>query len=1108
MESLLYGPAQPSQPHALPFRTMFEEHLRRDPQSLLTKAMGVFGKGTREEALRALGRAICRQEARYRSLARANERIHAGRPVLRSLDCLTESCEAADAPLKRLLHQMDSSALCLSGGGIRSASFSLGILQGLSRFSDPKSGATGLMHELDYLSTVSGGGYIGSWLTSWIHRRRVAAGVVCRPEGGVLDRSRKLQAQVDVCQEMARSDADTGKLLRAVQAAGVEAAAIREAAKGLASRYAARAAVIAASERAVAELAAAAAAISGSDLKKADAALRAAGWGLREVVSVVSRQAYAEVVSAMAGDEPVTSGDAEPTTVRHLRTYTSYLAPATGLTLDTFTLIAIVLRNILVNWVMVIPVLLTLISLARVIGYGTSFLQLRVPGWMPREAFWGVTEGQVVLGAIAAVLFCTAAAAAGFSLPSHSKVWAPGFRRFCVHVFVAIVVIATWLLTVSKGTTHSISLGRSRFWIEMVVGLIGFGFVAASIWKAYRERTSDLRLGLGKGAFGTAALAVVATVAISFLTSWLLLLVRHYVYPMLLGVGRYHMRGPTGSEYGLFSVFALPLNLGILMATTSLFCALLGVFEMEQDREWWTRCGGALLIFSLVWMLAEAIAFYGRGGWDLIAGSSGLVMGLVGSLLGNSGATSAGPRPVKAAQLSKTGKFLEKHKMVLPVVGGLSLCLIALGLATIEESLRALMSSGLGEFRSAVLMFLISGVFALLINFAININLFSLQGMYRMRLMRAFLGASNVFRRADPFTNFDPKDTPYAADLPVAEGVPMHVINTTLNLTGTKNTAWSQRRAESFTFTPVLCGGWRVGYVRTDCYGGTRGVTLATAMSISGAAFNPNMGYQSSPVLSLLMTFFNLRLGAWLPNPKRPDPKLIGRKGEEFFRKSSPTCALQPLIEEALGNTDDDYRWVELTDGGHFENLGIYEMVMRRCKTIVVVDAGADPTCQFEDLGNAFRKIRIDLGIPIKFSHELGMKAGMKRRNSYCAVARIQYHCVDAVPHGMTDEQIDGKLVYIKAGLNGDEPADVLQYAKTHPTFPHETTGNQFFTESQFESYRNLGSHVVEQIGCAAPGRPGAQAEAANSLAAFVKAAEVYWLAQTSKGTGQPVNPS
>ena len=294
-----------------------------------------------------------------------------------------------------------------------------------------------------------------------------------------------------------------------------------------------------------------------------------------------------------------------------------------------------------------------------------------------------------------------------------------------------------------------------------------------------------------------------------------------------------------------------------------------------------------------------------------------------------------------------------------------------------------------------------------------------------------------------------------------------YIINATVNLVGTRDTAWTQRKAEGFTFSPLFSGGWRLGYVRTSCYGGNRGVSLATAMAISGAAFNPNMGYHSSPLVTLIMTLFNVRLGWWLPNPKyrrgrfkREAAKLLHVTMQDLMSKKSPRLALGPLINEMLGGTNDTTPYIELTDGGHFENLGLYEMVLRRCRRIVVIDAGADPKCQFEDLGNALRKIEIDLGIPIEFrDNKIHMQEGTVETNLRCAIADIRYDRVD----GASAPQ-PGTLIYIKTVLNSQEPADILQYAKTHPTFPHESTTNQFFNESQFESYRHLGLFTINQI--------------------------------------------
>ena len=240
-------------------------------------------------------------------------------------------------------------------------------------------------------------------------------------------------------------------------------------------------------------------------------------------------------------------------------------------------------------------------------------------------------------------------------------------------------------------------------------------------------------------------------------------------------------------------------------------------------------------------------------------------------------------------------------------------------------------------------------------------------------------------------------------------------------------------------------------------YGGKRKtLTLGTAMAISGAAASPNMGYHSSPVLTFILTLFNARLGWWLGNP--------GKAGGKTYRQESPFWALQPLFAEALGQTDSDHPYVYASDGGHFENLGIYEVVRRRCAFIVVVDAGADPNCGFEDLSNAIRKIRSDFGISINLRYPrevLARHPELKdpKTGRFAIVGDINYSDID----GPTAKQ--GRLIYIKpAYYDYQEPIDVNNYAKLNATFPHETTADQFFSESQFESYRALGRYETEQL--------------------------------------------
>jgi hypothetical protein len=161
------------------------------------------------------------------------------------------------------------------------------------------------------------------------------------------------------------------------------------------------------------------------------------------------------------------------------------------------------------------------------------------------------------------------------------------------------------------------------------------------------------------------------------------------------------------------------------------------------------------------------------------------------------------------------------------------------------------------------------------------------------------------------------------------------------------------------------------------------------------------------------------------------------------------------VVREMLGQTDETGPYVYLSDGGHFENLALYEMVVRRCRSIVVLDGGCDPDFTYEDLGNALRKVRIDLGVPIEF--EDARMAPLRGRTRRAAVGRIRYSAVDATKK-------DGWLVYLKPMLLGNEPPDVLSYAASSPTFPHESTSNQWFNESQTESYRMLGQFTVAEV--------------------------------------------
>jgi hypothetical protein len=284
---------------------------------------------------------------------------------------------------------------------------------------------------------------------------------------------------------------------------------------------------------------------------------------------------------------------------------------------------------------------------------------------------------------------------------------------------------------------------------------------------------------------------------------------------------------------------------------------------------------------------------------------------------------------------------------------------------------------------------------------------------------------------------------------------PLHIVGTAINMNRGRQLAWQSRKAASFTFTPLhagyepasaqVSGGFRpVAQYGLDAEG--RPFKLGTAIAVSGAAASPNMGFHTSPAVAFLLTVFNLRLGHWCGDTS---------KGKNYWQMRDPILGLRYWWAELLGSADQDYPFVNLSDGGHFENLGIYELVRRRCALIVASDAGADPKYGFEDLAEAMRKCYTDFGVGFEFG-DGGVDAirpeGDAPSRRHHAVAKILYP--DGAP---------GTLVYWKASITADMPPDIMHYKRTMKDFPHQSTADQFFDESQFESYRHLGYEVAKR---------------------------------------------
>ena len=215
------------------------------------------------------------------------------------------------------------------------------------------------------------------------------------------------------------------------------------------------------------------------------------------------------------------------------------------------------------------------------------------------------------------------------------------------------------------------------------------------------------------------------------------------------------------------------------------------------------------------------------------------------------------------------------------------------------------------------------------------------------------------------------------------------------------------------------------------------------------------------------MAVLNLRLGYWMPNPRfmkstSPDsgngrPALQYTRWYDFFRAY--------LIAESFGLLSDDAAKVYLTDGGHIDNIGLYQLLKRKCRAIIVADAEADPAMTFGALADVERFARIDLGVRIDIKWDSIRAAALGRKDSAERIPENSpmHDCHFAVGEINYGGDEKGVLLYVKASVTGDEPDYVLDYQRRYPSFPHEATSDQFFSEEQMEAYRALGFHAMSR---------------------------------------------
>lgn len=369
---------------------------------------------------------------------------------------------------------------------------------------------------------------------------------------------------------------------------------------------------------------------------------------------------------------------------------------------------------------------------------------------------------------------------------------------------------------------------------------------------------------------------------------------------------------------------------------------------------------------------------------------------------------------------------------------------------------------------NALLLALVVGGIALVslwrLGLKVNSNHVSPHYFYRDRLAEAYLRTTARVERARndrqgrPLITLRDDEKLELQHLGENNGRgPYHLIVTALNLAGSSELNRKTMLSDHFIFSREYCGSDITGYVKTKDYRGGR-TKLARAMSISAAAAGSASGFHTTGWNAFLLTLFNVRLGYWMENPwyyrDSIDPAEFRK--ETFWPKylgielSNGTTAKEPLVN--------------LSDGGHTgDNLGLLPLLHRRCRLIIVSDAEADPDHVFESLNNAIRMAfieeNIEVLIPdlknIRKREEENDLDNLREEQQCFAIGEIHY------PEKSSHK---GTLIYLKASLSDGIPEHIRNYARMNSAFPHQTTGDQFFDDAQFEAYRALGEHTAKSM--------------------------------------------
>jgi hypothetical protein len=948
--------------------------------------------------------------------------------------------------------------VAFSGGGVRSATFNLGVLQALA--------SQGVLDKVGYISSVSGGSYINSWLASWISKEGFE-----KAKEALADHDRKT-AQRDRKAEDNKGESVSGY---AVQNENGDVDSNHLTSQSSSEQRYNR-------QRPISHLRHYSSYLTPhSGLLSSDVWAAVAAYTLRLAPNLLFvllaaftlicapyllQGAYnfnrypSEIVKAVYALSPHL---AETAKVAHpLNSYQEEVSSGTY-TANSY-------------------IALTLAVLMCLAGLTTFYFANKIPGYDPDKS----TESRktaarhAIITFIAMLLIGPILAMAGVYTSTLYEVYRHPITESSFYLRVFGVLAGFFILAFLSALLFSRSIGLT----PRAKGNTSSGDDAGN--GAAEQRVSDSKSAFDRmSAPPTIQRALIPTAAIGA------------IFFALAALGFalcFRTTDHALAASALATVFGPSL---LLLAYVGM--ASVGVAVLPYDsgsQEWLNRIWGNSAIFTLGWTAVAAISLLwphfvslalkqGKSAL-LLSGFSitgGWLLTTVSGILSAFSSKTSGPPTVDSTPTPwriRTKQDGSQH-LLENFLARISPYVFVAGLLLIVSSFVHYM------VKVPLLEWLLVpfGLFlTIYVGKKIDVNRLSLHNFYRFRLIECYLAASRRsdaerLRLAELSPNLreltqerttEPSLSPSTGKARPFDG-PFPILNCTLNVTKGDSLDLQKRRARNFVFSPTACGFTRfkdeempaLKHLR-ECAmiptsvcasdvtapltlgGGSEtanptSITLGAAMAISGAAQSPNQGSHTSPAVAALLTLANIRLGWWLGNPRH----------STTFDKEGPDNGLRPMLDELSAQATDEKGYVYLSDGGHFENLGLYELIRRRCALIVLCDADCDPSYKFDDLVNAIELCEVDFGATITLDTDPlqnTLKAGWCR--TAFTVGTIKYSEID----GKCET---GTIVYLKSAVTRQNSMVVHSYDRHSKHFPHEPTTNQWFDETQFEAYRLLG---------------------------------------------------